>query len=66
MKELRAGTSHQRLRIAFTFDPQRKAILLVGGDKSGVGQRRFYKRLIAEADALYDAHLAAICRKTGN
>jgi hypothetical protein len=66
MKELRADTCDQILRIAFAFDPQRKAILLVGGDKSRVGQRRFYKRLIAKADALYDAHLAAIRRKKGN
>ena len=66
MKELGADTSHQVLRIAFAFDPERKAILLVGGDKSGVGQRRFYKQLIAKADALYDAHLAAIRRKKGN
>jgi hypothetical protein len=66
MKELRADTSEQVLRIAFAFDPQRKAILLVGGDKSGVGQRRFYKQLIAKADALYDAHLAAMRRKKGN
>jgi hypothetical protein len=66
MKELRADTSDQVLRIAFAFDPERKAILLVGGDKTGVGQRRFYKQLIAKADELYDAHLAAIRRKKGN
>ena len=57
MKELRADTRYEVLRIAFAFDPERSAILLVGGDKSGVGQKRFYKELIAKADALYDAHL---------
>jgi hypothetical protein len=41
MKELRADTKDQVLRIAFAFDPARAAILLVGGDKSGVGQKRF-------------------------
>jgi hypothetical protein len=35
----------------------------VGGDKSGVGQRRFYKQLIAKADELYDAHLAAMKKR---
>jgi hypothetical protein len=60
MKELRADTKDSLLRIAFALDPNRMAILLVGGDKLGVGQRQFYKRLIARADALYDAHLAGI------
>jgi hypothetical protein len=59
MKELRAETRSQVLRIAFVFDPDRCAILLVGGNKSGVSQRRFYKQLIAKADALYDSHLEA-------
>jgi hypothetical protein len=63
MKELRANTKDQVLRIAFVFDPERAAILLVGGDKSGVGQRRFYKQLIAKADELYTAHLAAIKKR---
>ena len=57
MKELRADTSDKVMRIAFAFDPNRAAILLVAGDKSGVNQKRFYKQLIARADELYDAHL---------
>ncbi len=60
MKELRADTANQVLRIAFAFDPDRAAILLVAGDKSGVGPRRFYQQLIAKADRLYDAHLAKL------
>jgi len=60
MKELRADTRSHVLRIAFAFDPNRSAILLVGGNKTGMSQRRFYKELIARADALYDAHLAAL------
>lgn len=66
MKELRADTADQVLRIAFAFDPQRKAILLVGGNKGGMSQKRFYRQLIAKADELYDAHLAAIKRRKGN
>jgi hypothetical protein len=58
MKELRASTAGQEIRIAFAFDPARKAVLLVGGNKSGVGQKRFYKQLIARADAQYATHLA--------
>jgi hypothetical protein len=45
-------------RIAFAFDPDRQAILLVGGDKSGGSEKRFYKRLIARADDRFDRHLA--------
>lgn len=63
MKELRASTAEQVLRVAFAFDPERSAILLVAGDKSGVSQKRFYKRLIAKADELFDAHLARLKAK---
>ena len=66
MKELRADTRDQVLRIAFAFDPNRSAILLVGGSKGGTSQQRFYKQLIAKADELYDAHLVAIKRRKGN
>ena len=66
MKELRADTKALVLRIAFAFDPNRSAILLVGGNKSGVSQKRFYRGLIAKADELYDAHLEQIApRKKG-
>ncbi|HEX3358655.1 MAG TPA: type II toxin-antitoxin system RelE/ParE family toxin [Tepidisphaeraceae bacterium] len=58
MKELRAGTKAAVLRIAFAFDPTRAAILLIGGNKAGVSQKRFYAQLIAKADKLYDLHLA--------
>lgn len=48
--------------MAFAFDPTRQAILLVGGDKGGADQKRFYKRLISLADARFDAHLASLAR----
>ncbi len=60
MKELRADTSSAVMRIAFAFDPERTAVLLVAGNKAGVGQRRFYKQLIAQADELFDAHLTQL------
>lgn len=56
MKELRFGWAGEVWRVAFAFDPARQAILLVGGDKGGADQRRYYKRLIALADARFDAH----------
>ncbi|MBK1633460.1 addiction module toxin RelE [Thiohalocapsa halophila] len=57
MKELRVSLNHGAWRLAFAFDPQRQAVLLIAGDKSGTAQRRFYKRLIDIADARYDDHL---------
>lgn len=60
MKELRADTTDQALRIAFAFNPHRAGVLLVAGDKRGVSQKRFYKRLIDKADKLFDAHLARL------
>ena len=60
MKELRAKTSASELRVAFAFDTARQAILLAGGNKSGVGQRAFYAQLIDRADRLFAAHLAGL------
>jgi hypothetical protein len=60
MKELRAEACGAVLRIAFAFDPGRSAILLCAGNKAGVGEKRFYKRLIERADDLYEEHLAEL------
>jgi len=46
-------------RVAFAFDPNRSAVLLVGGDKGGIDQKRYYKRLIAIADRRFDEHIAS-------
>ncbi|MEY2659210.1 MAG: hypothetical protein RLZZ123_382 [Pseudomonadota bacterium] len=60
MKELRFSWSGQVWRVAFAFDPLRQAILLVAGDKGGVDQRRFYKRLLSVADDRFDNHLSTL------
>ena len=60
MKELRFGWSGEVWRVAFAFDPRRRAILLVGGDKRGTDQKRFYRRLITVADERLDRHLAGM------
>jgi hypothetical protein len=57
MKELRFEAMNGEWRVAFAFDPKRKAILLVAGDKTGVSEKKFYKRLITKADARYGRHL---------
>jgi hypothetical protein len=57
MKELRFEADGGVWRVAFAFDPERKAILLVAGDKSGGSEKRFYKLLIAKADRRFKVHL---------
>ncbi|MBC6438533.1 MAG: type II toxin-antitoxin system RelE/ParE family toxin [Rhodobacteraceae bacterium] len=57
MKELRCTVANGVWRIAFAFDPDRQAILLAGGSKSGVSEKRFYKALITQADSRFDRHL---------
>ena len=62
MKELRFDAAGGVWRVAYAFDPNREAILLVAGDKSGVAQKRFYKVLIAKADQRFDEHIAALAQ----
>jgi hypothetical protein len=57
MKELRFTADDGVWRVAFAFDPGRRAMILVAGDKAGVAQNRFYKTLIAKADARFTDHL---------
>ena len=63
MKELRFSAADGEWRVAFAFDPTRSAILLVAGDKSGVSEKKFYKRLVAKADKRFDAHLSRLKKK---
>lgn len=58
LKELRFRAGDGQWRVAFAFDPARRAIVLVGGDKTGRNQRRFYRNLIAIADRRFDDHLS--------
>lgn len=58
MKELVVQYKGDPWRILFAFDPQRHAILLVGGDKTG--DKRWYKVNIPIADTRFDKHLAEL------
>lgn len=63
MKELRFKAAGGAWRVTYAFDPNRRAILLIAGDKSGMSEQRFYRQLIAKSDARYDAHLATLKRE---
>lgn len=65
MKELRVKVLKVQWRFAFAFDPERKAVVLCGGAKSGVSQKLFYKRLIDLADRRYDQHLSDLEKNRG-
>lgn len=60
LKELRFDADGGVWRVAFAFDPRRRAMLLVAGNKAGVSQRQFYARLIRIAEQRYAAHLARL------
>jgi len=56
LKELRAQTENHVLRVAFIFDEERKAVLLIGGDKKGKNEKRFYQNLIMQAEKIYQQY----------
>ena len=60
MKELRFDADNGVWRFAFAFDPNREAIILVVGDKSGIGKKRFYRQLIQKADDRFDEHISSL------
>jgi hypothetical protein len=65
MKELRGKvifSNHRaELRVPYAFDPQRTAILLIGGDKTG--NPSWYEEYVPIADRLFDDHLNRIERE---
>ena len=55
MRELRIQHKGDPYRVLYAFDPRRKAILLVGGCKTG--DEAWYDTFVPIADRLYDDHL---------
>jgi hypothetical protein len=58
MKELRVQHQGKPYRILFAFDPQRRAYLILGGDKTG--DANWYVEAIRRAEAIYALHLKEI------
>jgi len=59
------GPSDGVWRFAFAFDTKRRAAILVGGDKSGVSEKHFYRQLVTKADERLTKHLASIKAEEG-
>ena len=57
MKELRVQFAGNPIRAFFAFDPNRMAIVLCAGDKSGSNEKKFYNDMIKLADSEYSKHL---------
>ena len=65
MKELRPGSAgRSEVRILFAFDPKRRGIMLLAGDKHGAWQK-WYRRNIPIADDRYDEHLKKLKEQKG-
>src|SRR5215467_8675123 len=57
LKELRPGSARRsEIRILYIFDPRRKAVLLVAGDKAGQWEA-WYKKAIPLAEERYETYL---------
>ena len=60
LKELRPGSSGKsELRLLFAFDPERRAIVLVAGDKAG-NWRKWYVQNVPIAGDRFDDHVARL------
>ena len=65
LKELRPGSSGKtEIRLLFAFDPERRAIVLLGGDKAGQWSK-WYRVNIPKADDLFDEHLERLKKEGG-
>ena len=56
LRELRVQSQGAPLRVFYAFDPQRDAVLILGGDKTG--DTRFYETMIPRCEAIWTAYLA--------
>lgn len=61
MRELRIQVRGRPFRVLYAFNPQRAAILLLGGDKTG--DNRWYEVNVPIADRSYDRHLLELERE---
>lgn len=58
LRELRIQSGGHPLRVFYAFDPVRRAVLLLGGDKTG--DDRFYERFVPHAERLWAEYLAIL------
>ncbi len=57
LKELRFRSESKVIRIFFIFDADRIGVLLIGGDKSGSGDKIFYDQMITKSEKVFIKYL---------
>ncbi|MFP5490008.1 MAG: type II toxin-antitoxin system RelE/ParE family toxin [Bacteriovoracia bacterium] len=57
LKELRFNSRERVIRIFYVFDPNRNGVLLIGGNKSSSGDKKFYKTMIEQSEKIYLRYL---------
>ncbi|HEY0308930.1 MAG TPA: type II toxin-antitoxin system RelE/ParE family toxin [Acidobacteriaceae bacterium] len=55
LRELRIQHAGQPYRVLYAFDPQRNAVLLLGGNKTG--DDRWYEKNVTKAEKIFAAYL---------
>ena len=58
LRELRIQCGGHPYRILYAFDPQRNALLILGGDKTG--NDRWYEENVPKAERIYEQYLKEI------
>ena len=64
LRELRVMSRGRPFRVFYAFDPKRRAVLLIGGDKGG--DKRFYEVYVPMADQLFDEYLVETADEDDN
>ncbi len=55
LRELRTQSGGEPIRVFYAFDPERQAVLLIGGNKTG--DDRFYERMVPLAERIWRQYL---------
>jgi hypothetical protein len=58
LRELRVQSGGKAIRVFYAFDPKRQAVVIVGGDKTGLGDR-FYEQMVPVAEKVWEDYLAS-------
>jgi hypothetical protein len=67
LRELRPTAGRSELRVFYAFDPEQAAVLLIGGCKTGVNQKKFYEQYILRSKGLWRRHITGLLtRETDN
>jgi hypothetical protein len=61
LRELRVQSGGHPLRVFYAFDPLRRAVLLLGGDKTG--DDRFYETFVPRAERIWAEYLAGLAKE---